>query len=84
MNAMRQTGVAIGSTWNFTLFALQMRDGVIKVLDFEADGAAVRAWCPIRRAAAEGERAAGDVVFRPLHSAGFAEDHVGFNPSTPS
>ena len=62
----------------FHIVRAQMRDGVVKVFHFEADGAAVRAQRPIRRAATERERAAGDVIFRPLHPAGFAENYCGF------
>ena len=56
---------------------LEVRDGRVEVLDFQADGAAVRARMPVRRAGPDGERAAGDVVFRPLHPAGFADEHRG-------
>ena len=56
----------------------QMRDGFVKVFNFQSDGAAVRARRPIRRTAAERKRAAGDVIFRPSHPAGFAENHRGF------
>ena len=56
---------------------LQVRDGRLEVLDFQADGAAVRAWMPVGRTGPGGERAVGDVVFGPLHPCGFADQHRG-------
>ena len=51
----------------------QMRDGFVEVFDFQGERSAIRARMPVWRATTERERAAANVVFRPLHPAGFAE-----------
>ena len=56
---------------------LQVRDGCVEILDFKPDETTLLCGLPAGRARADGERAAGDVVFRPLHSAGFADDVSG-------
>jgi hypothetical protein len=68
-----------GKWFHFEFHAIrfQMRDGLVEIFHFQADGAAVTAWMPVGRTRADGERAGGDVVFRPLHPAGFADGHGG-------
>ena len=54
---------------------LQVRDGGVEILDFKADGAAFGGGLPTGLAGAEAKRAISDLVFRPLHPAGFAMSH---------
>src|SRR5581483_11756702 len=52
-------------------------DGGVEVLHLQSHAAAGRVGFPIRRAGAERQGAVGDVVLRPLHAAGLADDHGG-------